>query len=278
MFGNRIEDEFANNVSTAEAAVKDDGSWKLLWVIAIGLAAFIAWAATYKIEETARAVGRVIPSQQVQTVQSLEGGIVRAVNVAEGDIVDAGDVLMQIDDTRFDAERGELLERESAIEAEVARLEAEAQFASEITYPHGLRVRNPLATAAELQVFLSRRDQLSQEMKVLSSQLEQRRSELNEIRAQRTRTRTIMEPLSAEIALTQDMFDRKLVPQIEVLRLQSRMAELTGDIAVSEATELRMLGAISEAENQIEAARSSYVLTARQRLAKLQVELEMMEK
>lgn len=277
MFGNRIEDEFANNVSAAEAAVKDGGSWKLLWVIALGLAAFVAWAATYKIEETARAVGRVIPSQQVQTVQSLEGGIVRAVNVAEGDIVDAGDVLMQIDDTRFDSERGELLERESAIEAEIARLEAEARFASEITYPQGLRMRNPLATAAELQVFLSRRDQLSQEMKVLSSQLEQRRSELNEVRAQRTRTRTILEPLSAEIALTQEMFDRGLVPQIELLRLQSRMAELTGDIAVSEATELRMLGAIAEAENQIEAARSSYVLTARQRLAQLQVELAVVQ-
>lgn len=277
MFGNRIEDEFANNVSGADAAVRDGGAWKLLWVIALGLAAFVAWAATYKIEETARAVGRVIPSQQVQIVQSLEGGIVRAVNVAEGDIVDAGDVLMQIDDTRFDAERGELLERESAIEAEVARLEAEAQFASEIAYPPGLRVRNPLATAAELQVFLSRRDQLSQEMKVLASQLEQRRSELNEVRAQRTRTRTIMEPLSAEIALTQDMFDRGLVPQIELLRLQSRMAELTGDIAVSEATEVRMLGAIAEAENQIEAARSAYVLTARQRLAQLQVELAVVQ-
>ena len=277
MFGNRIEDEFANNVSGANAAVRDGGAWKLLWVIALGLAAFVAWAATYKIEETARAVGRVIPSQQVQIVQSLEGGIVRAVNVAEGDIVDAGDVLMQIDDTRFDAERGELLERESAIEAEVARLEAEAQFASEIAYPPGLRVRNPLATAAELQVFLSRRNQLSPEMKVLASQLEQRRSELNEVRAQRTRTRTIMEPLSAEIALTQDMFDRGLVPQIELLRLQSRMAELTGDIAVSEATEVRMLGAIAEAENQIEAARSAYVLTARQRLAQLQVELAVVQ-
>lgn len=277
MFGNRIEDEFANNVSAAEAAVRDGGSWKLLWIIAIGLAAFVAWAATYKIEETARAVGRVIPSQQVQIVQSLEGGIVRAVRVAEGDIVDAGDVLMQIDDTRFDSERGELLEREAAIEAEVARLEAEARFASEITYPPGLRVRNPLATAAELQVFLSRRDQLSQEMKVLSSQLEQRKSELNEVRAQRTRTRTIMEPLSAEIALTQEMFDRGLVPQIELLRLQSRMAELTGDIAVSEATELRMLGAIDEAANQIEAVRSSYVLTARQRLAQLQVELAVVQ-
>lgn len=277
MFGNRIEDEFANNVSAADAAVRDGGSWKLLFIIALGLAAFVGWAATYKIEETARAQGRVIPSQQVQIVQSLEGGIVRAVNVEEGDIVDAGDVLMQIDDTRFDAERGELLERESAIQAEVARLEAEAQFASEITYPDGLRVRNPLATAAELQVFLSRRDQLRQEMKVLSSQLDQRRSELNEIRAQRTRTRKITEPLSAEIALTQEMFDRGLVPQIELLRLESRMAELTGDIAVSEATELRMLAAIDEAENQIEAARSAYVLTARQRLAQLQVELAVVQ-
>ncbi len=277
MFGNRIEDEFANNVAGADAAVRDSGSWQLLIVIALGLAGFVGWAATYKIEETARAVGRVIPSQQVQVVQSLEGGIVRALHVAEGDIVDAGDVLMQIDDTRFDAERGELLERESAIEAEIARLEAEANFSSEITYPDGLRVRNPLATAAELQVFLSRRDQLAQEMQVLESQLEQRRSELNEVRAQRTRTRTIMEPLSAEIELTREMFDRGLVPQIEVLRLQSRMAELTGDIAVSEATELRMLGAIREAENQIEAARSSYVLTARQRLAKLQVDLAVVQ-
>lgn len=277
MFGNRIEDEFANSITSAETVLKDRGSWRLLFVLALGLAAFLLWAATYKIEETARAVGRVIPSQEVQVVQSLEGGIVREVSVREGDTVDAGDVLMQIDDTRFDAERGELLERETAIEAEISRLKAEAQLAVEIVFPDGLRERNPLATGAEEQLFWSRRDQLDREIQVLSAQLVQRESELNELRALRERTRAVIAPLSEEIELTKEMFERNLVPQIELLRLQSRFAELNGDLAVNQASELRVNAAIEEAEKQIEAARSAYVLTARQRLAKLQVDLAVVE-
>ncbi|MGC3936884.1 HlyD family type I secretion periplasmic adaptor subunit [Roseobacter sp. EG26] len=277
MFGNRIEDEFANNISGARPAVRDAGPWRLLLVIALGLAAFGGWAATYKIEETARAIGRVIPSQQVQIVQSLEGGIVRSIAVQEGDIVEPGDALMQIDDTRFDAERGELLEREAAILAEAARLEAEARFAQELVYEEALAARAALAVAAESEVFFSRREQLKRELQVLEAQLLQRRSELDEVKALRARTMAIIAPLREEIALTQDMFDRGLVPQIELLRLQSRFAELTGDIAVSRASEPRLQAAIIEAENQIDAARSAYVLTARQRLAKLQLELAVVQ-
>lgn len=277
MFGNRVEDEFANDVAGAEAALRGGGGWRLLFVIALGLAGFVAWAANYKIEETAHALGRVIPSQQVQVVQSLEGGIVRNVAVREGDIVEAGTVLMQIDDTRFDSALGELLEKEVAIQAEIARLNAEAAFSEHISFPEGLADRSPLATAAEEQVFLSRRNQLDEELQVLQSQLDQRSSEIVEVQALRARTRAIIAPLSEEVDLTQEMFDRGLVPQIELLRLQSRMAELSGDIAVSEATEQRLRAALAEAENQIDAARSAYVLTARQRLARLQAELAVVQ-
>jgi adhesin transport system membrane fusion protein len=73
------------------------------------------------------------------------------------------------------------------------------------------------------------------------------------------------------------MFDRGLVPEVEILRLQSRIAELSGDIAVSEASEPRLRAAILEAENEIDAARAAYVLTARQRLAILQLELAVVQ-
>lgn len=277
MFGNRIEDQFVNDVTAADAALSRGGPWRLLLAIALGLAAFVAWAATYKIEETARATGRVIPSQQVQIVQSLEGGIVRNIAVAEGDVVAQGDVLMQIDDTRFAAERGELREREAAGRAEAARLRAEAQFAEDLVFDDDLRARAPLAVAAEQQVFLSRREQLTRELEVLRAQLLQRRAELEEVKAQQSRTDGIIAPLLSEIALTEDMFNRGLVPEIELLRLQSRLAELNGDLAVGRASTPRLEAAIVEAENQINAARSAYVLSARQRLAQLQLELAVVQ-
>ena len=71
MFGNRVEDEYANSIGAAPSALRDRSSWILLLAVALGLGAFLLWAATYEIEESARAVGRVIPSQQVQVVQSL---------------------------------------------------------------------------------------------------------------------------------------------------------------------------------------------------------------
>ncbi len=277
MFGNRIEESFANTISGADAAARDPGPWRLLLAVFLGLAAFLGWAATYQIEETARATGRVIPSQQVQVVQSLEGGIVRDIAVAEGDIVAPGDVLMQIDDTRFAAEQGELREREAAVLAEAARLRAEARFAESPEFDAALRARAPLAVAAEEEVFQSRREQLTRELLVLDAQLLERRGELEEVKAQRARTEGIIAPLRAEITLTEEMFERGLVPQIELLRLQSRLAELNGDLAVGRASEPRLQAAILGAQNQIDAARSAYALTARQRLAALQLELAVIQ-
>ncbi|MFK7870789.1 MAG: HlyD family type I secretion periplasmic adaptor subunit [Roseobacter sp.] len=277
MFGNRIEDEFANDIARSGDAVTRRGPGRLLLAITLGLAAFTAWAATHRIEESARAVGRVIPSSQVQVVQSTDGGVVRQIAVREGDTVSSGDVLMQIDDTRFDAQRGELLEREGALLAEKARVEAEAQQSRDLVFSPDLIQRAPLAISVEREVFLSRRVQFDREMEVLQSQLMQRLSDMEEASALRARTEAILTPLRTELGLSQGMLDRGLVPQVEVLRLQARVAELQGDITVSEARDPRRQAAVDETRNQMNAARSAYVLTARERLAKLQVELAVVQ-
>ena len=277
MFGNRIEDEFANDIDHASATAPGGGQWRLILAVVLGLGAFVWWAATYELEESARALGRVIPSQQVQVIQSLEGGIIRSLDAREGDRVEAGDVLMQIDDTRFAAQRGELLEREVALLAETGRLEAEASDSETLSFSDDLTGRSPLATAAELQVFRSRRVQLTGEIAVLGDQRSQRRGELEELLAQRARTQAILAPLSAEIALTEGLVERGVVPQVDLLRLKSRRAELEGDLLVSAASEPRMKAAIQEVQNQITAARSSYVASARQRLAILQLELAVVQ-
>lgn len=277
MFRNAQDSEFINDISGAELVDRTNSHWRLLFVLIAGIGAFLAWAYFYEIEEVTRGLGRVIPSSQVQVVQSLEGGIVRSIDVSEGDMVEAGQILMQLDDTGFSAQQGELLEKEAALLAEKARLEAEAGFLADMRFPEGLEQRNPLATGAELEVFLSRRLQLDQELTVLENRRAQRQAELAELQALREKIGFTLAPLDAEIALTEDLARRGAIPEIELLRIKSRRAELAGDLIIAEASDPRVRAGIREAESQIEAARASYVSSARGRLARLQVELAVVQ-
>lgn len=273
MFGNAQDNEFINDISGADLVDRGGTPWRLLLVILAGVGAFGVWAYFYELEEVTRGLGRVIPSSQVQVVQSLEGGIVRSIDVVEGDTVEAAQVLMQLDDTGFAAQLGELVEQEAALLAEKARLEAEASLAEELVFPDGLVGRNPLATGAEREVFLSRRLQLEREMTVLENRLSQRQAELVELEGLRQKISFTLEPLDAEIALSEDLFQRGAIPQIELLRLRSRRAELSGDLVIAQASGPRIDASISEAESEMAAARASYVSSAHERLARLQVEL-----
>ncbi|RBI71225.1 HlyD family type I secretion periplasmic adaptor subunit [Roseovarius sp. TE539] len=273
MFGPRTEEDFVNDATAGRPRGRGRGPWLMLVMITGGIAAFLAWAALYEIEEVTRGTGRVVPTRQLQVVQSLEGGIVSRINIREGDPVQEGDVLMRIDDTSAGAERGELREREAALLAEAARTGAEAKGAETLTFPEGLAERAPGAVAAEREVFLSRRAQLESELSVLRDKLAQRRSDLRELQAGIVKLETQIAPLAEEIDLTGDLVDSGAVPRIELLRLQSRMAELKGDLEVSRARLPRIRAAIREAESQIRSARTGYVLTARERLARINGDL-----
>ena len=273
MFGPRTEEDFVNDATAGRPRGRGQGPWLLLLLIAGGIAAFLVWASFYEIEEVTRGTGRVVPTRQLQVVQSLEGGIVSAIEVREGDLVQEGDVLMRIDDTSAGAERGELREREAALLAEAARIGAEAQGGETLAFPDGLAERAPSAVSAEREVFLSRRAQLESELSVLRDKLAQRRSGLRELQAAVVKLEAQIAPLTEEIDLTSGLVDSGAVPRIELLRLRSRMAELEGELAVSRARLPGIRAAINEAESQIRSARTGYVLTARERLARINGDL-----
>ncbi len=273
MFGSRADDTLGGDLAGTAGTARAIGAWPLILAVLAGIGGFAFWAATHEIEEVTRGMGRVIPSSQVQVVQSPEAGVVTSIDVAPGDVVVPGQVLMQIDDTGLAAQRGELLEREAGLMAETARVAAEASGADEIAFPEGLEARAPGAVAAERRVFASRRAQLQTEMTVLADQLAQRDSELAELRATRAKLLEVVAPLEREVTLTEDLASRGAVPEIEVLRLQARLAEARGELQVLEATEPKLAAAISAAKNQMASAEGAYRLTAEERLARLQVEL-----
>ena len=74
----------------------------IIWIIGIGLLILLTWAWLFKLEEVSTGTGKVIPSSKEQVIQSLEGGILTKLNVKEGEIVEQGQVLAQLDPTRFE--------------------------------------------------------------------------------------------------------------------------------------------------------------------------------
>jgi membrane fusion protein, adhesin transport system len=273
MFGTARDEDFLNDLRRSGRVRTGRGGWAMTLLILAGIGVFLAWAALFEIDEVTRASGRVVPSQQVQVVQSLEGGIVRRIEVRQGDIVEAGQVLMQIDDTALSSQRGELLKQEAALLAEEIRLRAEVAFDRQPDFPQDLLARAPEAVMAELDVLNSRFDQLDSELAVLRSQLDQRRAALEELLAERTKLETVIAPLREELELTEGLVGSGAVPRIELLRLRARLADLEGDLAIGRAQAPNLTAAIREAETQIEVARASYVTAARTRLARLGMEL-----
>src|ERR1700740_2416797 len=147
---------FANDIRAAASLRTPHTSRMLLRTSLALLVAFLVWAHFAILEEVKRGNGRVVPSQQTQVVQSLEGGIVSELLVQEGAIVQQGQSLMRIDDTKFASEFGEIRERRAAMAARVARLEAEARGRSEITFPDQIDQVVPAAVEAETSVFKMR--------------------------------------------------------------------------------------------------------------------------
>jgi len=208
---------FANDVRAAVELRTPRTSRMLLFAMLALMVAGVVWAHFAVLDEVKRGAGRVIPSRQIQVVQSLEGGIVGALNVREGDTVQQNQVLARIDDTKFASELGEVRERRNAMAARVIRLEAETQGLAAPEFPDELKKAAPAAVQAEMSVFQTRAKKLADDLDVLNQQ-------------ERRLTDTLA-LLNREVDLTRKLYDQKVVPEIEWLRLTRQATDMKGQLA-----------------------------------------------
>ncbi|MEP4558353.1 HlyD family efflux transporter periplasmic adaptor subunit [Cobetia amphilecti] len=178
----------------------------LLWASFLVIALFIAWASWAEVNEVARGEAKVIPSSRQQTIQSLEGGILDEMMVSEGEIVEAGQLLAAIDETRFRSAYMESLSQAQALRATIARLEAEVLDKSSIEFPEEVR-DNEALTATERELFTARRKKRDSALNAVSKEI---------TAAQR------------QLAVIRPLVKRRAVGEMEMLKLDREIAELSG--------------------------------------------------
>lgn len=151
-------------------------SGRLILLCALMLGSFLVWAYQFEVVEVSTGTGKVIPSSREQIIQSLDGGIVAEMKVTEGDLVQRGQVLAQLDPTRGESSVGESEAKYRAMLASAARLRAEVS-GKPLEFPAGLD-GSPELVAAETELFDTRRRSLEQTLAGIADSLRLVRSEL----------------------------------------------------------------------------------------------------
>ena len=251
----------------------------LVMVALMAVMAFVAWAGWAKLDEVARGDGRVVTSGKNQLLQSLEGGIVKEIFVKTGDRVKRGDVLIRIDDTGFSSNLGEIKSKQLNLFSQIARLEHETNpdMTGEPVFPEEVRQRAPALVESELRLFRARRQSLKVQLQILAERVEQKSRELQETRTNLVRLETTLKLALEEEALKKPLARSGVVPKTDVIRLQREIADLRGQIGVSENSVPRIEAGIREAQAQVSEQKLRYLQEAEVELGQRSAEQAILE-
>lgn len=267
--------EYISDTNVAVLIKTPRGGRLLIYTMILALFSGIVWANYARLDEITRGIGTVIPSSRLQVVQNLEGGILEKIFIREGEQVQSGQPLMQLDDTRFSSTF-----RESAIEyyselAKAARLTAELSGKA-LSFPEELN-DYPDYVKRERDIFRQRADRLDAELNVASEQVTQARHELSNARDQLKFLTTSFQLGYDELALTIPLARQGVVSRVELLQLRQRVNDLESQKRKTELSIPRLNASYQESRARREEIIQKYRADIAQELKETEVHLDQLD-
>ncbi len=248
----------------------------LLAVIILFLVTASVWAARTEIDDVTRAEGRIVPSRDIQVIQATEPGVLQALYVQEGEVVDEGAILMELDGTQLASQLDQEQQRAFGLMARIERLQAEID-GEDLDFSADLLTRAASVVRSETALFHGRLAELQSEVDILERQRMQRREQHQEAQVDIQTTEASLSLLAEERAIMAPLVERGVEPETTLLELRRQEAELQGRMTRAEATLARMQAALDEIDDQMRAQRSRYRAAALSDLALATAELAALE-
>lgn len=217
---------------------------------------FGVWAATSQLAGAVIAPGLLVVESNVKKVQHPTGGIVGELLVREGDAVEAGQIVMRLDDTVTRATLGVVRSQLDELTAREARLLAERDGAEAIEFPEELIARRLEKTVAaalngEQKLFEARRSGRNGQRSQLRERIEQSKEEIGGLSAQQDAKQREIKFITEELGGVAELYEKGLVPITRVMALRRDKARLEGERGQHIAEIARARGKIGEIELQI---------------------------
>jgi adhesin transport system membrane fusion protein len=274
ILGNPLSDAQAIEVglrpfeAEADALISRERTYRAQTIVrasVIVVALLLLWAALAQVDEVTRGDARVIPSRQLQVVQSLDGGVVSEIAVQEGQVVEVGQLLLRVEETRATAGMRESAATGIALRARAARLRALAE-GKPFDPPAAKDQDDKRTVEEERRLYASRLSELDAQLAVLRQQMAQRQQEQSEAEAKRTAALRGLELAQQELAQTRPLLATGAVSQVDILRLDRDVSRNRGDAEQASAQIARAQAAISESQRRAQEAELTFRNEARRDL------------
>jgi HlyD family type I secretion membrane fusion protein len=227
-----------------------------LLVVFIGFAALLAWAALAPLAGAVVAPGQLVPEGNLKTIQHLEGGVIREIRVKEGDVVKAGDLLIQLDSVATRSRAQGLQLQVDSLRATEARLAAEERMLGKVTFPESLLARETDPGVADLlrnqrEIFRSRSEAMRMQVVSLQGEITQLKEQIRGLEAQYTSSTAQLASIKEELRGLRRLFKEGFGWESRIRAFEREGEKLQGDAAKASADKAAALARIQQIRAEI---------------------------
>jgi len=250
-------------------------SFASITLILIGslLTIFLIWASFAEIDVVTRGNGHVIASKKNQIIAHLEGGIIKKVLVGEGDLVEAGQVLMVIDPTvaiaRYAAHRENYLRYLAAVD----RLQAQIDN-KEYQVPEEVQKEAPLIADEEMLRYIERKDQVDTQKDIAKKAIIQKQQEIAEQKEKINQLQDQLTLSEEEVKMVAPLVVEQLISKREILRLKRDTANLKGEVATAKEAIAKNQAALEQAQFELNNVENRFQNEDYEQLKDIKIKLE----
>jgi len=273
------EEEDLLYMSEVDAAIHRRGhafAYLVSVIIGLLLVIFLIWAALTTLDEVTRGMGQVIPSQRVQVIQNLEGGILEEILVQENQIVNKGDVLVRINNSMAASQFRDVAGKAREHEAAVARLQAEGEGRA-FSLPSGLQQSDPQIASDQEAIYRARQQQIQSELGVLQSQQQQKQQEISEMQSRLAQLERNLELTRQQRDIAKPLVDQGVYPKVDFLNLEREVSNLQGDIDALRLAIPRARSATEEIRRRMSQRQAEYRAQSLDELNRRRVDLKSLQ-
>lgn len=254
------------------AGKQRSGSSVLLLSVITLIAIIVMWAAVTELDNVVRGSGKTVSEAQNQLVQSSEPGVIRSRYVSEGDFVEKGELLFDIDPVDAKTQLNQAQKRQSSLKIKAIRLQAEVDGTTP-EFTDELIETSPAAVTTELALFRARLEDLSTKSAILEQRRLQKLNEIEELRIQFITAENGLALIRQEIETIEPLVKSGLAPATRLIALQREEEASLGKANSAESGQKRIEAGLDELDEQLKAEQQSYVTSALTDLSAIEGEM-----